>query len=247
MRDQGLEQTAAIVNGELMLPIAARVAEAGVSTSAWTLAFDLEPVLTQPAKTGSMKINPYQMFAPIPARITLRPATDRWTQTITNWASSITRVFTTGSGNRSSTTSNISNELLSSRTVAAAQLRQRAVEFDVSGFGPEEALDMLQFDGEPLEPDSIVPTDANGHFSGQFTVPANIPAGSKAVAFLGAGGSYGDTTYTGRGEITTQELRRVTTITTQRWNTPAVDPLAPDTHDAAQAARYVFFGKRFAC
>ncbi len=226
MRDQGLSQTAAIVDGELMLPISARVAEAGDAASAWTLDYDLEPVLSQPAKTGSMKINPYMVFEPLPAKITLRPAVDRWNQTITNWASGITRAFTQGSGNRASTTSSISTELISSRTVAAAQLRQRAVEFDVTGFGPGEALEELSFDGEAITPDSITETDTNGAFSGQFTVPANIPTGSKAVEFLGVGGSYGDATYTGRGEITTQELRRVTTVITRRWNAPRVDPLA---------------------
>jgi hypothetical protein len=233
MRDQGLSQTAAIVNGELMLPINASVAEAGDAISPWTLEYDLEPVLEQLAKTGNMPINPYLVFEPLPARITLRPATDRWTQTITNWASSITRAFTRGSGNRANTSSQISTELISSRTLEAAQLRQRSILFDVSGFGPSEALEVMSFDGEALVPDSIVDTNADGKFSGQFTVPSGIPTGSKAVEFLGVGGSFGDTTYTGRGEITTQELRRVTTIITQRWNQPViqrrvarVDPLA---------------------
>jgi hypothetical protein len=226
MRDQGLPQTAAIVDGELMLPISARVAEAGISASAWTLDYDLEPVLTQPAKTGSMKINPYMVFSPLPAKITLRPTTDRWTQTITNWASGTTRAFTRGSGNRARTSSSISTELVSQRSEEATQLRQRAVLFEVSGFGPEEELEELRFDGEALEADSITDTDSAGQFSGQFTVPTGIPAGSKAVEFFGVGGSYGDASYTGRGTITTQELRRVTTIITQRWNAPRVDPLA---------------------
>ncbi|MBF0454938.1 MAG: DUF4815 domain-containing protein [Magnetococcales bacterium] len=224
MRDQGLAQTAAIVDGELMLPISASVAEAGMAVSPWILDFDLEPVLTQPAKTGSMKINPYQVFDPLPARVSLRLATDRWTQTVTNWASDVTRAMTRGSGSRSSTSTQISTELLASRTTQAAELRQQPVNFELSGFGSEEALDTLRFDGVDVVPDSIVPTDTDGKLSGQFTVPAGIPAGSKSVEFIGAGGGFGDATYTGRGEITTQEMRRVVTQVTQRWN--AVDPLA---------------------
>lgn len=62
-----------------------------------------------------------------------------------------------------------------------------------------------------------------GEVSGKFTIPANVPAGSKAVAALGAAGSYGVTTFTGRGVITNEERRVVTTITENRY---WVDPLA---------------------
>ncbi len=60
-----------------------------------------------------------------------------------------------------------------------------------------------------------------GEISGKFTIPANVPSGAKAVAVLGAGGSYGVATFTGRGTIRTEERRVVTTITETRW-----DPLA---------------------
>lgn len=65
--------------------------------------------------------------------------------------------------------------------------------------------------------------NAAGEINGKFTIPAGVPAGSKAVAALGAGGSYGVATFTGRGTITTEERRQVTTITESRWQ---VDPLA---------------------
>lgn len=63
--------------------------------------------------------------------------------------------------------------------------------------------------------------NAAGEISGKFTIPANVPAGAKAVAALGAGGSYGVATYTGRGTIVVDERRVVTTITETRF-----DPLA---------------------
>lgn len=62
-----------------------------------------------------------------------------------------------------------------------------------------------------------------GVVSGRFTIPANIPVGSKAVAFVGAQGSRGTATFTGSGTVTTVVRRRVTTVTTTRYN---VDPLA---------------------
>ncbi|MFU8771481.1 MAG: hypothetical protein ACNA8H_03565 [Anaerolineales bacterium] len=73
--------------------------------------------------------------------------------------------------------------------------------------------------------------DATGKISGKFTVPSGVPAGTKLVQFIGAQGSYGESTYTGRGIITTEERRRVTLVTdTRRDETTVVltffDPLA---------------------
>lgn len=63
--------------------------------------------------------------------------------------------------------------------------------------------------------------NALGVVSGSFQIPANVPAGTKKVAFFGAGGSYGQSTFTGRGSITTELRRRVVTITEYHH-----DPLA---------------------
>jgi hypothetical protein len=62
-------------------------------------------------------------------------------------------------------------------------------------------------------------TDANGHVEGEFTIPEGVPAGTKLVEFEGDQGSYGQTTYTSRGLITTEE--RQTVIVASR-----TDPLA---------------------
>jgi hypothetical protein len=51
--------------------------------------------------------------------------------------------------------------------------------------------------------------DQNGHIEGEITVPENVPSGTKLVAFEGDQGSYGETTYTSRGLITTEERREV--------------------------------------
>lgn len=63
--------------------------------------------------------------------------------------------------------------------------------------------------------------DSTGKVSGKFTIPANIPAGSKAVSFTGAGGSHGEAVFVGQGSLTTQTLRQVTSVT--QWY---YDPLA---------------------
>ncbi|WP_264953865.1 hypothetical protein [Wolbachia endosymbiont (group A) of Endotricha flammealis] len=61
--------------------------------------------------------------------------------------------------------------------------------------------------------------DNRGKIKGRFTVPRNIPAGTKLVQFFGDKGSYGEATYTGKKTITIEERRRV--IAARR-----VDPLA---------------------
>ena len=61
--------------------------------------------------------------------------------------------------------------------------------------------------------------DHSGIARGKFTIPANIPAGVKSVEIIGERGSRGLAQFTGRGEITLEELRRVITVT-------RYDPLA---------------------
>lgn len=52
--------------------------------------------------------------------------------------------------------------------------------------------------------------DSAGKVRAQFTIPADIPAGSKSVVITGRGGSHGEATFVGRGTIVEQELRQVT-------------------------------------
>jgi hypothetical protein len=122
-----------------------------------------------------MKVNPYQAFEPVPAKVTLNLAVDRWTEVNTSWSSPITRRFSqftspltrtgiVGSGNRSvvqsRTTSNVllrvqrseSSELLSSTSVNAEFMRQITQRFEIEGFDPGEELETLLFDGIEIEP-----------------------------------------------------------------------------------------------
>lgn len=178
LRDQGIPQTAAIVDGELSLPIVADIAETARESSAFTLTYDLEPVIEQLLRTTDMKVNPYQAFDPIPAKVTLNLSVDRWTEINTDWSSPVTRRFSQftspltrtsiiGGGNRSRvqsrTTRNVllrvqqseSNELLSSSSIDAEFMRQQTQSFELEGFDPGEELETLLFDGieiEPLDP-----------------------------------------------------------------------------------------------
>lgn len=68
-----------------------------------------------------------------------------------------------------------------------------------------------------------MPLTANGagQITGTFTIPANVPTGTKRVTFLGGQGSFGATRFIGEGTIVNRLLRQVTTIESR-----FVDPLA---------------------
>ncbi|MDG3575971.1 DUF4815 domain-containing protein [Rhizobium sp. YJ-22] len=210
-RDAGIAQTASIVNGELTLSIAATLDNINTGGNGWTLNYTLEDVIVQPLFTRAFKINPYQSFAPVPAKVTLTPSIDEWVEIDTQWASPITQTImrTPSQGGSGSTSTDV---LLSRSTVAAEFLRTRSVEFSISGFGAGEQLATLKFDGIDVTPNPKPAANNLGVLAGLFTVPANIPAGTKTVEAVGAGGSRGTATYTGRGTITIEERRRVTTI-----------------------------------
>jgi len=71
-----------------------------------------------------------------------------------------------------------------------------------------------------------VAADANGVARGRFTIPTNVPVGTKSVTFLGSDGSYGEASYVGHHTINRQTLRNVLTLTTTQNLRLRVDPLA---------------------
>ncbi|WP_341810180.1 MULTISPECIES: DUF4815 domain-containing protein [unclassified Wolbachia] len=142
MRDQGISQSAAIVNRELVLPIDVEVADIEKGGERYLLPYELEPVLEQLLQTKGEKINPYQAFDPVPAQITLNKNIDHWTEVTTNWKSPVTRVF-----NVKETT-----ELLSSTSYEAEFMREAVQDFEIEGFELGERLKEVKFDGIIIQP-----------------------------------------------------------------------------------------------
>ncbi|WP_374699540.1 DUF4815 domain-containing protein [Wolbachia endosymbiont (group A) of Limnophora tigrina] len=142
MRDQGISQSAAIVNRELVLPIDVEVADIEKGRERYLLPYELEPVLEQLLQTKSEKINPYQAFDKVTAKVTLNKNIDHWTEATTNWKSPVTRVF-----NITETT-----EVLSSRTYEAEFMREAVQNFEIEGFEPDEKLKEVKFDGLSIQP-----------------------------------------------------------------------------------------------
>jgi hypothetical protein len=149
MRDNGVEQTAAIVDQCLQLPISVTIKDTGKTAKPWMLPFVLETVVEQPLRTGSMKINPYQAFDPLPAIAKMILDTDRWTEVQTVWNSSTTSRFsTTSSSVLQQTLSN--SVVLSSKTEEAETMRPIPQKFTIDGFKPNETLTVI-FDGIQVE------------------------------------------------------------------------------------------------
>ncbi len=155
LRDQGISQTAAIIDGELQLPIDGNIEQLGLNLSeAQTLPYGYETILSQSMRTGQMKVNPYQAFEPMPATVSLSPAQDRWTEVNDNWLSTITRRFV-GRRNLDQLRSTNTTQVVSQRQQQVQFLRPRSIEFTIDGFGPNEQLSSVEFDGLTLNVEQI--------------------------------------------------------------------------------------------
>ena len=109
----------------------------------YMLPYTLEAVISQELQTGSMKINPYNAFDPIPADLTITLNIDHWTEVQTQWLSTITNTYySRGWGGSSST-----NQLVSSSTKKIAYMRQQTPKFTVEGLKPGERISKITFNG----------------------------------------------------------------------------------------------------
>ena len=239
-RDAGVAQTGAVFGGLLRLaiePTFHSVNLPGVTLLNWTE----EVVIEQPLATSCMKINPYQNFTPIPASMTINPPVDYWTESTTEWASdsaaalSSPVVVTTSrstSGRTTTTTTTTQRQTVESaqRSEILPHLRQISLAFSISGFFVGEELSLLEFDGIDVTPAGPLEADADGEIVGNFTIPADVPAGSKAVIAEGAGGSEAAAVFVGQGRIDIETLRRVTTTSVISRNVvqPSFNPGGPE-------------------
>lgn len=140
MRDQGIEQTGAIVDNKLVLPITSEVSDFAKDQQVYMLPYELEPIISQELQTGSMKINPYNAFDPIPADLTVTLNVDHWTDIETKWLSPVTYTYY-GRGGSSS-----SNQLVKSDSQNAEFMRQISQRFKIEGLKAGEVILKVTFD-----------------------------------------------------------------------------------------------------
>lgn len=230
-RDAGIEQTAASFDGVLTLPVTPHVHRVSNDIAKPQICGHVDFVaLAQQSRTGVMKINPYMSFGVLPGVATVTPAVDRWTEVQTEWTSPVTRTFYAGTGNviiNSRRTSEVVT--VSTRRNLIASLREIDLAFQVAGFGAGEQLAEITFDGIPVESkEASVVADSNGVLTGTFTIPPEVPAGSKLVTFRGQGDSNAAATFFGEGIVETQVQRESITIIATKAQVTNVytDPLA---------------------
>lgn len=158
LRDQGVAQTGAIFGGTLNLPIQATADDVSQNMKqVETLDYEPEIILSQNKATGSMKINPYQSFDPLPAKVDLVVAVDRFTEVNSQWASPITqRVNQIVRGqwwlNGRVLSSSTSTQTRTVSTQQAEFLRSIPVRIIASGFDANENIVTILFDGIDVTP-----------------------------------------------------------------------------------------------
>ncbi|MET1080307.1 MAG: DUF4815 domain-containing protein [Pseudomonas sp.] len=231
LRDAGVVQSGSIVNGELVLPITnEQLMSASVSTGGLKQRCARVPALeiAQTALTGSMKINAYGSQLPMPAKATLNPALDRWTDTETKWSSPITQrlgvpasPYYWANGRTITTTEVVS-------TVASKPLetlRQIDIGFSLQGFGPGERLVKLTFDGIGVTPQPFLIANASGVLTGAFRIPAGVRTGRKTVMFTGESATWAEAVFTGEGTLESTTSQKITTHQAD-WDISFTDPRA---------------------
>jgi hypothetical protein len=144
MRDQGIEQTGAIVNQCLVLPVRAEVHDLAKDQKVYMLPYELEPIISQELQTGSMKVNPYMAFDPIPADVDVTLNVDHWTEVETQWLSAVTQYISLGY-------SSSVNSLVSSTSKNAEFMRQLTQRIRIEGLKPGEVINEIKFDGITIE------------------------------------------------------------------------------------------------
>ena len=210
-RDPGEVQTGAVFNGTLQIPITPTFEEIDLAGPI-CLNYTEEVLISQTFVTGCTKINPYQAFSPLPARLILTPSQDFWGESQEIWNSAETQIF--GQGNQSRV---VSTEIIEEvETVTARFLRQITVNFRIEGFGAGEELESLEFDSVDVTPAGPLVANGSGVITGSFVIPANVTTGSKLVKAEGDGPSEAAAAFVGEGQIDIVTRSQRTTV--QRFN-----------------------------
>ncbi|MET0465323.1 MAG: DUF4815 domain-containing protein [Chitinophagaceae bacterium] len=241
-RDANLTNTMSIVDGLLVLPMTADANPPNLfaeSLRHHLLPFTTEIIVEQPKYTGCIRINPYQAFEPIPAKVVISPSSDSWTQPSSTWNTLLVSNFVKAvkDKNQNSTPATNFLEVPSSQERQTVRLgisiRPQPISFAIEGFGPGEVLRELRFDNirynnaiAGLLPFTVSgPANASGKITGSFNIPSGILQGQKLVEFFGDS-SYGSCTFIADNYLTWKEKVKVNGKTKTIIRTVKADPVA---------------------
>lgn len=209
-RDQGAPQTAAINQGVLQLAVDNVLMQA-IASPVSTMLFTEEVILSQPQRTSSMKINPWDNFTPMPAGMKIEPPVDRWTESVTTWTSPVTQEFSAAPDRPPGET--IIDQVARRQITVAQFLRQITLAVKLEGFGVGENLASLTLDGVSVKPAGTQTANASGEITLSAVIPPNMPAGRRRMRAVGAAGSFAESIYVGEGVIDVTTMQRVTLVT----------------------------------
>lgn len=236
-RDLGIAQDAAIVGGILTLPIEVITRTIDIGTVPIMLPYVTEPVVSQPYRTATKRINQYLAFDPLPAALTINPAVDRWSDVQESSSSRKTSSMIETSSYRpdllgtplygttsysSSVTSKVTADWSEERLLE--NLRPIQVQFTCSMMAPGEQLESVTFDDLDIT-DTVPGTPAatsGGVMTSSFIVPI-VKAGTKRVVVTGKAGSRAEASFTGQGTFSTVHY---TTTTHTHTVATTIDPVA---------------------
>lgn len=214
MRDQGLEQTAQIVDGALQLyeDFGAHLLDDGKTS--YSMGFDIVAGLRQAAYSRSMAINPSIGVGQLPASVILAPPIDRWEVPGVRQYPKGVKFHYNPIWNPGQTVANSVQaefeKTFDKSLVDTSDLFLREIDVGVTltGFDPLEPVKSATFDGQPVafkNAQGQTPSaNAQGVVQGSFKVPKGITVGTKRVRIEGDNGSYGEASYTGSATLKLQ-------------------------------------------
>lgn len=212
-RDPNEAQTAAINRGALQLAIDDVLLDV-ILGEPILLDWDEEVVIAQRKRTSLTLINPYDNFVVMPGALKLEPAADFWTEPRTTWTSPVTMEFT-AAPNLPPGQMTFDEMVGGPRQEAAQFLRDPpgGVKISIVGFGANENLATLEFDGRDVKPAGVQTADGEGKLVVTIHIPNDVPVGRRLVRATGASQSFAEAIYVGQGVIDVAVMRRVTLVT----------------------------------
>ena len=247
---------APIVDTELMLPIDAtaipfpdnngqtELEDPDALVPFNTLPYTKSAIISQPLRTGSMKINPYQAFEPMAASARIHPAQDTivrttWRKRTDTFITNPHRKFKKSGRRRPIKTIEVIKTLETVETKwDLDKLRERDVRFRIRGFRPGEVLSKVEFAGTEyanrlytwanpktaqVYSDFVATLNSaqsRTEFKGRFRIPGPdvYPVGTYEITFTGTAGPNGEPASVAVGTYTGADHvinRRHTYVTTK--------------------------------
>ncbi|KZL17695.1 hypothetical protein PsAD2_03032 [Pseudovibrio axinellae] len=209
-RDAGISQNAATREGLLRAPLTVTVHELAHGAIEM-LPYEVEQVVEQTTQTTCKLINRFANHTPFPAKMTVIPAVDYWTDIDETWLSAVShRVY----GDEPGTV--VENSVVGEAEEPAEFIRAKSLVIDLEGFGDGEKLEKVFFDEVDMTPSDDLIGDNEGKISFNLDIPSNtFAAGTKLIEAYGEGGSRAYGQHVGQGMITTRTMQQITTTVLQ--------------------------------